>query len=71
MTAKDQKKATIYDISVESGASASTVSAVLNGSWKKRRISEETANRIISLAKAGEGAQKFPLRLGRASRAGL
>ncbi|WP_152971141.1 LacI family DNA-binding transcriptional regulator, partial [Rhizobium ecuadorense] len=32
MTDISKKKATIYDLSILSGASASTVSAVLNGS---------------------------------------
>ncbi len=35
-----KKKATIYDLSVLSGSSPSTVSAVLNGTWRKRRIKE-------------------------------
>lgn len=71
MTVKDQKKATIYDLSVESGASASTVSAVLNGTWKKRRISEETANRIMSLAKAHRYTANKQARALRNSRSGL
>jgi DNA-binding LacI/PurR family transcriptional regulator len=34
------KKITIYDLAELSGVSASAVSAILNGNWKKRRISE-------------------------------
>jgi LacI family fructose operon transcriptional repressor len=43
-------KPTIYDIARLGGASPSTVSSVLNGTWKARRISEETARRIEALA---------------------
>lgn len=43
-------KPTIYDIARASGASPSTVSSVLNGTWKTRRISEETARRIETVA---------------------
>ncbi|MEN3397135.1 substrate-binding domain-containing protein [Brucella melitensis] len=45
-----RKKATIYDLSVLSGSSPSTVSAVLNGTWRKRRISQATAEAILQLA---------------------
>lgn len=71
MTEKEQKKATIYDLSVESGASASTVSAVLNGTWRKRRISEETANRIMTLAKKHRYTANRQARALRSSRSGL
>ncbi len=46
-----KQKPTIYDIAQLSDASASTVSAALNGTWKARRISEKTANKIQSLAR--------------------
>ncbi|MCM2473460.1 LacI family DNA-binding transcriptional regulator [Rhizobium sp. CG5] len=71
MSEKEQKKATIYDLSVKSGASASTVSAVLNGSWRKRRISEETAKRIMSLAKEHKYTANQQARGLRSSRSGL
>ncbi len=45
-----KQKPTIYDIARASGASPSTVSAVLNGSWQKRRISEATAKRVREVA---------------------
>jgi len=45
-----KKKATIYDLSALCGASASTISAVLNGSWRARRIKEATARKIQQLA---------------------
>lgn len=44
------KRTTIYDLAELAGTSASAVSAVLNGKWKKRRISEQLAVRIIKLA---------------------
>ena len=47
----DKQKRTIYDIAERVGASPSTVSAALNGSWKKRRIKKETAERIIQAAR--------------------
>jgi LacI family fructose operon transcriptional repressor len=47
-------KTTIYDIARLSGASPSTVSAVLNGSWARRRISETTVELIQRIA-AEEG----------------
>jgi LacI family transcriptional regulator, fructose operon transcriptional repressor len=43
-------KPTIYDIARLSEASPSTVSAVLSGSWKTRRISEATAEKIQAIA---------------------
>lgn len=45
-----KQKSTIYDIAKLSGASPSTVSAALNGTWKARRISEATALRIQDFA---------------------
>lgn len=47
---KQKQKPTIYDIANISGASASTVSAALSGTWKARRISEATAKKIQKLA---------------------
>lgn len=43
-------KPTIYDLARRAGASPSTVSAVLNGSWRARRIGTATAERIAALA---------------------
>ncbi|MCJ8509442.1 LacI family DNA-binding transcriptional regulator [Rhizobium lemnae] len=71
MNEKEQKKATIYDLSIRSGASASTVSAVLNGSWRKRRISEKTAKRITSLAEELRYTANQQARALRSSRSGL
>lgn len=53
MVTKDTKPArrkTIYDLATLAGTSASAVSAVLNGSWKKRRISQKLADRILHIA---------------------
>ena len=44
------KRPTIYDIAALAGTSASAVSSVLNGSWKKRRISQKLADRINTIA---------------------
>jgi LacI family fructose operon transcriptional repressor len=44
------KRTTIYDLAQLAGASASAVSAVLNGNWKKRRISAQLAEKITKLA---------------------
>lgn len=45
-----KQKPTIYDIARLSGASASTVSSALNGTWKTRRIGKETAEKIQKIA---------------------
>ncbi|MDP1732296.1 MAG: LacI family DNA-binding transcriptional regulator [Devosia sp.] len=44
------RKSTIYDIAKLTGASPSTVSAALNGTWRKRRIKETTALEVQRLA---------------------
>lgn len=46
-----RRKATIYDIATEAEASAATVSLVLNGTWARYRIKEDTAERIKETAK--------------------
>ncbi|KFK97678.1 MULTISPECIES: LacI family DNA-binding transcriptional regulator [unclassified Serratia (in: enterobacteria)] len=50
MTDFKSKKTTIYDLAELAGASSSAVSAVLNGSWKKRRISAQLAEKVLQLA---------------------
>lgn len=47
---KETKRTTIYDLATRLGASPSSVSAVLNGTWKKRRISAKLAERVMKLA---------------------
>lgn len=44
------KRTTIYDLAAQAGASPSAVSAVLNGTWRKRRISTTLAEKILQLA---------------------
>ncbi len=46
------RKSTIYDLAKLAGVSPSTVSAVLNGSWRARRIAESTALQVEQLAAA-------------------
>lgn len=46
------RSTTIYDIARIAGASPSTVSAVLNGTWRARRISERLADRVREVAEA-------------------
>lgn len=48
---KKVKRITIYDLAELADTSASAVSAVLNGNWKKRRISEKLAVKITQIAK--------------------
>ena len=45
-----KRKSTIYDLAELADVSASTVSAVLNGNWKERRIAEATAHEGPALA---------------------
>lgn len=47
---KQAKRTTIYDLAELAGTSASAVSAVLNGNWKKRRISSQLAEKIMKIA---------------------
>ncbi len=47
---KPAKRTTIYDLADLAGTSASAVSAVLNGNWKKRRISSQLAEKIMRIA---------------------
>lgn len=67
----ENQKKTIYDIAQRAGASASTVSAALNGTWKKRRISEATAQRIIEIARDHGYSANLQARALRTSRSGL
>lgn len=47
---KSTRKTTIYDLAELAGTSPSAVSSVLNGTWKKRRISQKLADRIRKVA---------------------
>lgn len=46
------RKTTIYDVATVLGTSPGTVSSVLNGTWKKRRISQKLADQIVEEAQA-------------------
>nr|CDS55543.1 putative DNA-binding transcriptional repressor [Serratia symbiotica] len=50
MHARNTKKITIYDLAELTGVSASAVSAILNGTWKKRRISAKLAEKVTQIA---------------------
>lgn len=65
------KKTTIYDIAKITGASASTVSAALSGSWKRRRIKEDTALEIQRVAKENGYTTNLQARGLRKARSGL
>ena len=65
------RKSTIYDIAKEAGSSTSTVSMVLNGTWARYRIKEETANRILETAQKLGYAVNMKARGLRLSRSGL
>jgi LacI family transcriptional regulator, fructose operon transcriptional repressor len=71
MRPERSRKTTIYDIAHATGASASTVSAVLNGTWKQRRIREETAKQIKSAADSVGYSANLQARGLRKSRSGL
>jgi LacI family transcriptional regulator, fructose operon transcriptional repressor len=64
-------KATIYDVAARAGASPSTVSAVLNGSWTQRRISEATVENIRQIAAELGYATNLQARGLRQARSGL
>ncbi|WP_373354115.1 substrate-binding domain-containing protein [Pseudoroseicyclus sp. CXY001] len=49
---KTPRRTTIYDIAQLADASPSAVSSVLNGTWKKRRISVKLAERVTQVAEA-------------------
>ncbi len=65
---KDVKRTTIYDLATLADASPSAVSSVLNGTWKKRRISQKLADRIIRLAEEQGYAVNAPASLLRRER---
>ena len=66
-----RRRSTIYDIAEETNASASTVSLVLNGSWSRYRIKEDTAQRIQESAKRLGYNVNLKARGLRTSRSGL
>lgn len=66
-----KNKPTIYDIAVEAQVSPSTVAAILNGSWKKRRVSAETAKAVQEIATQRGYSINLQARGLRHSRSGL
>ncbi len=66
-----RKRPTIYDLAALAGTSPTAVSAVLSGSWKKRRISERLASRIMDLAKEQGYALNFQARALRRERSNI
>ncbi|TLP46142.1 LacI family DNA-binding transcriptional regulator [Cohaesibacter sp. CAU 1516] len=68
---KRTPKSTIYDIAEKAEASPSTVSAALNGTWKNRRIRQETAERIIAIAREFGYSANLQARGLRTARSGL
>ncbi len=65
------RKTTIYDIAVAAHASPTTVSLVLNGSWQRHRIKQETATRVLKCAEGLGYAVNLKARGLRLSRSGL
>lgn len=66
-----KQKPTIYDIARLSGASPSTVSAALSGTWKTRRISEATVQKIQDIAAERGYSTNMQARGLRQARSGL
>ncbi|MFQ6554137.1 LacI family DNA-binding transcriptional regulator [Aestuariibius insulae] len=66
-----RKRITIYDLAMLAEASPSTVSAVLSGNWRKRRISERMAQRIQELARQHGYALNMQARALRKERSGI
>ena len=65
------RKVTIYDIAELAGTSASTVSAVLNGKWRARRIKETSAVAIRKVAEEAGYVHNMQARALRQHRSGL
>ena len=66
-----RRKSTIYDIAAATGSSPTTVSLVLNGLWRRRRIHEQTAANILDCAERLGYAVNLKARGLRLSRSGL
>lgn len=70
-TVQSNTKQTIYDIAKKAGVSASTVGAALNGTWKSRRISQATVQRIQKIADDLNYTVNLQARALRVSKSGL
>jgi LacI family fructose operon transcriptional repressor len=69
-----KRRSTIHDLAALANVSASTVSAVLSGNWRERRIAESTARRIERLATSHKytvNRQASGLRTGRSGLIGM
>ncbi|WP_447554726.1 substrate-binding domain-containing protein [Vreelandella sp. EE22] len=71
MVSESPKRLTIYDLARLANTSPSTVSAVLNGSWQRRRISQKLADRILSLADSEGYSANMQARALRRERSGI
>lgn len=71
MRRRTQGKSTIYDVARKARASPSTVSAALNGTWVKRRISRATVARIQEIARDAGYSVNLQARGLRQARSGL
>jgi DNA-binding LacI/PurR family transcriptional regulator len=68
------RRTTIYDIAKLADTSASAVSSILNGSWRKRRISQRLADKVIGIAERegySANAQASLLRRARSNIVGM
>ncbi|WP_439570111.1 substrate-binding domain-containing protein [Roseovarius mucosus] len=65
------QKSTIHDIARKVGVSASAVSAALNGTWQKRRLSKSTVERIKAAADEENYSVNLQARGLRKARSGL
>ena len=68
---KRRQKTTIYDIARAAQTSAPTVSLVLGGSWRRYRVSEDTAARVLATAAELGYSANLRARGLRLSRSGL
>ncbi|MDP9837218.1 LacI family fructose operon transcriptional repressor [Neorhizobium huautlense] len=71
MSTEVPKRLTIYDLAKLAGSSPSTVSAVLNGTWQNRRISEKLAARILAVAADADYSVNMQARALRRERSGI
>lgn len=71
MVSESTKRPTIYDLARLANTSPSTVSAVLNGSWRRRRISQQLADKILSLAQTEGYSANMQARALRSERSGI
>ncbi|MCP1327739.1 LacI family DNA-binding transcriptional regulator, partial [Halomonas sp. 707D4] len=71
MASDSAKRLTIYDLARLAETSPSTVSAVLNGSWKRRRISQKLADKILTLAQSEGYSANMQARALRRERSGI